>query len=100
VHPGEKILESLPKIKIKDSAVDAIAHGADLYASGVLEFDSTITKGDIVGILTESLELVGIGNAHLDTDELSHIEKGVVVNVKKVMIERGKYPSYWKKSNR
>jgi len=100
IFPGEKIVENLPKIRIKDSAVDAIAHGADLYAAGVLEFDSEIIKGNIVAVITESQELVGIGNAHLDTEELAHVEKGAVVNMKKIMIERGKYPSYWKKSNR
>ncbi|MCK4348066.1 MAG: RNA-guided pseudouridylation complex pseudouridine synthase subunit Cbf5, partial [Thermoplasmatales archaeon] len=52
ILPMERLLDHLPKIVIRDSAVDALCHGANLAIPGVVEIDTDIKKGDIVAILT------------------------------------------------
>ena len=44
VKPFEVLLDPLPKIIIKDSAVDAICHGADLAVVGIAKLDGSSRK--------------------------------------------------------
>ncbi len=57
--PGEEIVSFLPKIVVRDSAVDALAHGAPLYSPGVKE-RGNFNKGDYVAIYTETGELISV----------------------------------------
>ena len=58
VYPMEKALELMPKITVRDSAVDALCHGAHLTAPGVLSLDSGIKIGDTVAVFTQKGEAV------------------------------------------
>ncbi|MGQ9642052.1 MAG: PUA domain-containing protein [Candidatus Bathycorpusculaceae bacterium] len=44
IQPMEEALALIPKIYIRDSAVDAICHGASLTAPGVLSLETEINK--------------------------------------------------------
>ena len=44
IEPMENALMQLPKIIVRDSAVDALCHGANLTAPGVCHIDSGIEK--------------------------------------------------------
>lgn len=46
ILPMETLLLDLPKIVVRDSAVDALCHGASLAVPGVVEIDSDLKKGD------------------------------------------------------
>lgn len=39
IQPMEKALALIPKIYVRDSAVDAVCHGANLTAPGVLSLE-------------------------------------------------------------
>ncbi len=88
IRPGEDIVSFLPKIVVRDSAVDALAHGAPLYTPGVLKMDK-FKKGDYVAVFTQKGELISLSRGVLD--------KEVVAVPERVIMERGKYPSAWKK---
>ena len=52
VQPMEKALDLMPKIYVRDSAVDAICHGAHLAAPGVLSLESGIRIDDTVAVFS------------------------------------------------
>ena len=89
---------NVPKIVIKDTAVDAICHGADLTAKGVLYIEKTVKKDELVAIFTLKNELVALGKALMDAEDMLRVRSGIVVDVNRVIMERGTYPSFWKKA--
>ncbi len=97
IKPMELAVAKVPKIVIKDTAVDAICHGADLTAKGVLYIEKTVRKDGLVAIFTLKNELVALGKALMDAEDMLKVRGGVVVDVTRVIMERGTYPSFWKK---
>ena len=97
LRPWEVLLHPLPSIIIRDSAVDAICHGADLAIPGVVEIDTDIKKGDMVAIRTLKGEGVAIGSAICSTEQMIQKDEGIAVNVERVFMAKGTYPSIWKK---
>jgi H/ACA ribonucleoprotein complex subunit 4 len=98
VHPVEKILEHLPKIVVRDSAVDALCHGANLAVPGVVEVDSDIKKDDLVGVMTLKGEGVAVVKTVMSTEEIVQKDSGVCGVLERVIMKKGTYPSIWKKS--
>ncbi len=96
VKPMELAVTDIPKVVIKDTAVDAICHGADLTARGVCYIEKNVKKGKRVAIFTLKGELVALGNAKMNAEEILRANRGVVVEVTRVIMERGVYPSAWK----
>ncbi|RLF52924.1 MAG: RNA-guided pseudouridylation complex pseudouridine synthase subunit Cbf5 [Thermoplasmata archaeon] len=97
IKPIERMLDHLPKIVVRDSAVDALCRGASLTLPGVLEVDSGIKKGDVVAVMTLKGEAVMIGKANMSTEEMLIRDTGVCVIPERVVMERGTYPPMWKK---
>ena len=98
IKPMELAVINVPKVVIKDTAVDAICHGADLTAKGVLYIEKTVKKDELVAIFTLKNELVALGKALMDAEEMLKVRSGIVVDVTRVIMERGTYPSFWKKA--
>jgi len=98
ILPMERLLDHLPKIIIRDSAVDALCHGANLAIPGVVEIDTDIKKGDIAAILTLKGEGVAIVNALMDTEEIIQKDTGMCASIERVLMNKGTYPPIWKKS--
>ena len=96
IMPMERAADYLPKVIIKDSAVDAICHGADLASGGIAYISDDIKRGNIVAIETLKGELVGAGNSLFFTDEILEAEGGFVVNTSKVFMRPDIYPRLWK----
>ncbi|MDH7517596.1 MAG: RNA-guided pseudouridylation complex pseudouridine synthase subunit Cbf5 [Candidatus Thermoplasmatota archaeon] len=98
VFPMEHLLDHILKIVIRDSAVDAVCHGASLAVLGVVEVDSDIMKGDLVAVLTLKGEGVALMNCLMSTEEIMQKDTGVCVSPERVLMNKGTYPSIWKKS--
>ena len=96
IQPMEVALTSLPKVVIRDSAVDSVCHGADLALPGLLQLDSAIERNKLVAIFTLKSEAVGLGRALLTSREMLDQEKGEAVKIERVIMERGTYPAMWK----
>lgn len=96
IMPMERAADYLPKIIIKDSAVDAICHGANLASGGISSLTMNIQKNDIIAIFTLKGELVASGIALFSTDEILNDASGFVVNVNKVFMKTDIYPKFWK----
>ena len=96
MYPMEKSLELLPKIYIRDSAVDAVCHGAHLTAPGVLSLDTQIRPKDAVAIFTEKGEVVALAKALTSTEEILGMDHGFVAKTQRVLMPRGVYPKMWR----
>jgi H/ACA ribonucleoprotein complex subunit 4 len=99
IEPMETALMQLPKIVIRDSAVDALCHGANLTAPGVLKVDSGVEKGSTIGIFTLKGEAVALGKALAATQEILDLKHGAVAALARVLMPRGTYPKVWKTSS-
>lgn len=97
ILPVEVATAHLPKIVIRDTAVDAIAHGADLAVPGIVRLTRNVKKDSMVAIYTLKGELVALGKALYDAEQIAQMNKGIVVKTKRVYIKPGVYPSVWKK---
>lgn len=98
IKPMEYGLRHLKKIVIKDSAVDAVCHGADVYVKGISKLSKGIGTQEVVLIETLKGEAVAIGKAITNTKEILKAEDGVAVDVERVLMEPGTYPRMWKKN--
>jgi H/ACA ribonucleoprotein complex subunit 4 len=96
IVPMEEALSLLPKVVVRDSAVDALCHGANLTAPGVLQVESGINKGTILAVFTLKGEAVALGKAVASTEEMLDLRHGTVVGLERVLMERGTYPKVWK----
>ncbi len=97
ILPVETAIAHLPKIMVRDTAVDAIAHGADLAVPGIAKLTKDVRRGEKVALLTLKGELVALGKALKNADEIARMEKGIVVKTWRVYIERGVYPDVWRR---
>ena len=96
ILPMESAVTHLNQIVVRDSAVDAICHGADLATNGILEVSPDIKSGETVRVLTQKGELVGAGETVEATEGILRSEKGIMVNIKKVFMLPETYPKMWK----
>ena len=96
IQPMEKALALVPKVYIRDSAVDAVCHGANLTAPGVLSFETEIKEGVTVAVLTLKGEVVALAKATASAEDVLNMEHGVVAETKRVLMRRGTYPKCWK----
>jgi predicted rRNA pseudouridine synthase len=99
ILPLESALELIPKIVVRDSAVDALCHGANLTAPGVLSVESGIEKEDMVAVMTLKGEAIALAKAALATEEILNANHGTVATLERVLMERGTYPKVWKTSS-
>ena len=95
VSPMEKALELLPKIHIRDSAVDALCHGAHLTAPGVLSLDAGIKIGDTIAVFTQKEEAITLAKAVVSSENILKMDHGFVAKTLRVMMSRGIYPKKW-----
>ncbi|MGI0148900.1 MAG: RNA-guided pseudouridylation complex pseudouridine synthase subunit Cbf5 [Thermoplasmata archaeon] len=96
LRPMEDLLGHLPRIVVKDTAVDAICHGANLAVPGVAKISPHIRRGDPVGVFTGKGEALALSKALLTTDEIVVAKSGVAADTGRVLMEPGTYPKLWK----
>ncbi len=96
VRPIEDLLQHLPRIVIKDTAVDAICHGANLAVPGVAKLSPHIRRGDSVGLFTGKGEAVAVSKALMTTDEIVVAKSGAAADTDRVLMDPGTYPKLWK----
>lgn len=96
IMPMEYALVHIPCIIIKDSAVDAICHGADLAAPGIARIEEGINISNRVVLYTGKGEAVSIGRAKMNSEEMRRAEEGICVKTEKVFMKQGTYMKGWK----
>jgi H/ACA ribonucleoprotein complex subunit 4 len=94
--PIEYVLSELKSVVIRDSAVDALCHGAQLAIPGILEISHGIAKGDLVGIYTQKGEVVALAEAILSESEIVENTKGFAFQLKRIIMAPNTYPKNWR----
>ena len=95
IRPFEDGMSLLPKIWIRDSAVEAISNGAKLAIPGVLRYETGINIGDLVGVYTQKEEAVALARAEMSSGKIQAESHGIVAISARVLMPRGVYPKRW-----
>lgn len=96
ILPMESAFSQLPRIVVRDTAVDALCSGAFLARPGVAGFSTNIKKGDLVAVFSQKGEIISLSIALMTPDEISENEFGFVAKPKAVLMDKGIYPAVWK----
>lgn len=99
ILPMEVLVQPLPKIIVKATAVDAICHGADLNVAGVHMLDEEIRKNALVAMMTARGELIAIGHMAMSSQKVMAASQGKVVTTERVFMDVGHYPRMWRYSS-
>jgi tRNA U55 pseudouridine synthase TruB len=100
ILPIERAVAELPRLTIRDSAVDALCHGASLAGVGVVSAEGNFRAREPVGIFTQRGELVAVAEALTASEEILPGETGLVATPRTVFMSPGTYPRGWKKRKR
>ena len=96
IRPIESVLRILPKIYVRDTAVDAICHGARIAIPGISQLETGIDVKDTVGLLTLKGELVALARATMSTETIMEQQHGIAATTLRVVMKPGTYPKRWK----
>lgn len=96
VRPMEEGLSHLPKIIIRDTAVDAVCRGASLAVPGIVSFSKCIKKDDIIAVFTLKGEAVALCKSSMDANELENESHGIACVTERVIMDAAIYPRCWK----
>lgn len=96
IQPVEHALSELKSVVIRDSAIDAMCHGAQLAIPGILQISPNLNKGDIVGIYTQKGEAVALAEATMSGQEIQDAVKGYAFETKRIIMAPNTYPKKWR----
>lgn len=90
-------LITLPKMFIKDSAIEAVCAGAPLSARGICSLDEKIQRGKDFAAFSLKGELVAICSSLEDAAQIAGMQQGIAGKPARVCMQRGTYPKCWQK---
>jgi len=96
IKPVEYALSELKSVVIRDSAVDAMCHGAQLAIPGILQISPNLKKGDIVGIYTQKGEAVALAESVMSEEEIRDATKGYAFETRRIIMAPETYPRKWR----
>ncbi|MBD3192253.1 MAG: RNA-guided pseudouridylation complex pseudouridine synthase subunit Cbf5 [Candidatus Heimdallarchaeota archaeon] len=99
VLPMEEGMSHLPQIVVRDNAIGAICHGANLAAPGVVKLHQDIKRGSVVLLKSLKGEGVALAKAKKNADEILESNHGIIANTQRVLMPRETYPKLWKENN-
>jgi H/ACA ribonucleoprotein complex subunit 4 len=99
IKPIELCLEGIRGAVVRDTAVDALCHGAQLAVPGVIALPKGLAKNELVGIYTLKGEIVGLAEALMTKEEIEDNIKGVAFSMKRIIMKPGTYPKAWRSSS-
>jgi len=95
IRPIEHVLSELKSVVIRDSAVDALCHGAQLAIPGVLQVSPNLTKDDLVAIYSQKGEIVALAKSLLSEADIKENTKGYAFETKRIIMAPSTYPKRW-----
>ncbi len=97
IKPVEYAFSELKSVVIRDSAVDAMCHGAQLAIPGILQISPNLKKGDIVAIYTQKGEVVALAESTMSEEEIRDATKGYAFETKRIIMAPNTYPKKWRR---
>ncbi|MDD4331630.1 MAG: RNA-guided pseudouridylation complex pseudouridine synthase subunit Cbf5 [Methanosarcinaceae archaeon] len=98
VRPMECAISHLPKIVLRDSAVEALCSGAALAVPGIVRLDSALKKGEMAGVFSLKGEAIALAKVEMNTKEILDTSSGIAATPIRVFMETGVYPQGWTRS--
>jgi len=95
LQPIEHALSEIKSVVIRDSAVDALCHGAQLAIPGILAISQNLKKDDLVAIYTQKGEVVALAETLLTESEIQENTKGYAFQTKRIIMAPNTYPKNW-----
>ena len=96
IKPVEYAFSEIKSVVIRDSAVDALCHGAQLAIPGILKISPNLKRGDVVGIYTQKGEAVALAESLMDENEIRDATKGYAFETKRIIMSPNTYPKKWR----
>jgi H/ACA ribonucleoprotein complex subunit 4 len=96
IQPVELAFSELKSVVIRDSAVDAMCHGAQLAIPGILQISPNLKVGDIVGIYTQKGEAVALAESTMSEEEIRDATKGYAFETRRIIMAPNTYPKKWR----
>jgi tRNA pseudouridine55 synthase/H/ACA ribonucleoprotein complex subunit 4 len=87
----------LATVIVRDTAIDAICHGAILAGVGVIRCDE-FKKDQTVAVLSQKKEFICLGRALVPSNSFKPGDTGLVIAPTTVFMQPGTYPRGWTKS--
>ncbi|KAF2841512.1 hypothetical protein M501DRAFT_1046423 [Patellaria atrata CBS 101060] len=95
IQPLESILVGYKRLLIKDTCVNAICYGAKLMRPGLLRYDTNISEGDDIIMITCKGEAIALGFAVMGSSMIKSTNHGVIAKIRRVIMDRDTYPRRW-----
>ena len=96
IKPIEYSLSEIKSVVIRDSAVDAMCHGAQLAIPGILQISPNLKKGDVVAVYTQKGEVVALAESIMSENEIKDATKGYAFETKRIIMAPDTYPRKWR----
>ena len=96
IQPVEHAFSEIKSVVIRDSAVDAMCHGAQLAIPGVLKISPNLKKGDLVGVYTQKGEAVALAESTMSEEQIRDATKGYAFETKRIIMAPNTYPKKWR----
>ena len=96
IKPIEYALSEIKSVIVRDSAVDAMCHGAQLAIPGILKISPNLKKGDVVGVYTQKGEVVALAESLMSEEEIRDATKGYAFETKRIVMAPNTYPRKWR----
>jgi predicted rRNA pseudouridine synthase len=95
----DQAVPELPAVVIRDSAIDAVCHGAILAGVGVISC-AEFAKGQTVAVLSQKNEFVCLGKTLVPSSAFKPGETGLIIAPTTVFMAPGTYAKGWTKSDK
>jgi H/ACA ribonucleoprotein complex subunit 4 len=96
VRPIEQCLEGIRGVTVRDTAVDALCHGAPLAVPGVIAVPADLRAGELVGVYTLKGEIVGLAEAAMTREQIEESVRGIAFVMKRLIMRPDTYPKAWR----
>lgn len=96
IKPIEVCLEGIRAVTVRDTAVDALCHGAPLAVPGVIAVPKDLRVGELVGVYTLKGEVVGLAEAMMTKEQIEESVRGVAFVMKRLIMKPDTYPKAWR----
>lgn len=96
IRPIEEALAGIKSVVIRDSAIDAMCHGAQLAIPGILEVSPDLREHEHVAVYSKKGEAVALAESLMDAAAIADGVRGQALETSRIIMAPGTYPRNWR----
>ncbi len=96
IQPVEHAFSEIKSVIVRDSAIDAMCHGAQLAIPGILKISPNLKKGDLVGVYSQKGEAVALAESTMSEEQIRDAAKGYAFETRRIIMAPDTYPRKWR----